>query len=489
MHIHRSDKSWLEQLRRDGVEFIEVWNEPQVLLDDDFLIAESWNIEYEAATLEKHEGNPIIACDQPWEKLMSFTCGLYEDEDKTFKLWYNTIVRGKGTNTCYATSKDGINFEKPNLGLIEFDGSRDNNIVFGGTDACSILKDFNEPDPNKLYKMGYDVVDHRGPGLAIATSPDGLNWTGQRYAALCGHEFDSHNVIVWDDQRGEYNAYVRFWLYGKRQIRRATSPDLYHWSKLEWVHGPDEHDIPEMDLYTPAVCKYSAAPNLFVMQTSAFDHASNMLWIQMALSRDGIKWKRYRHPFIPRGAAGTWDSGSLYAVPSVMLHDDKLFVYYKAHDVGHVAVEAGGGVGVGTMRRDGFIALRGGSREGVVTTKTIVFSHDGPATPNKGRLTLNIDAAGGHAQVELLDLNGVPIPGFGKNDCDPITSDSTLHVVTWGGKRAVDHLMGIPIKLRFYLTDSKLYSFRFLAYGTRGISFDDPEEQRLYDLDQIGRNH
>lgn len=488
MSIMRSDYYWIEQLRRDGMEIVEVWNEPQVLLDDDYLIAESWNVEYEAATLEKHDGNPIITCEKPWEKVMSFTCGLYEEEDSTFKLWYGSYEKGNA-RTCYATSKDGINFEKPNLGLIEYEGSRDNNIVFVGPEATSVLKDFNEPDPEKRYKMGYDIVDHRGNGLSIATSPDGLSWTGHPYAVLNGHEFDSQNVIVWDDQRGHFNAYVRFWLYGQRQIRRATSPDLYHWSKLEWVHGLDEHDPINMDLYTPAVCKYSAAPNLFVMQTSVFEHTSNMLWIQLALSRDGIKWKRYRHPFVPRGEAGTWDSGSLYAVPSVMLHDDKLFIYYKAHDLGHVEVSEGGGIGVGTLRRDGFVALTAGWREGVVTTKTIAFSHDGPATPNKGRLTLNINASGGCARVELLDINGVPIPGFSKNECDPIESDSTLHVVTWQGKRAVDQLMGIPIKLRFYLTDCKLYSFRFLAYGTRSASLDDPEEQRLYDLDQINRNH
>lgn len=488
MAIMRSDRPWLDQLRREGVEIVEVLNEPQVLLDDDFLIAQSWNVEYVPATVQKREGDPIIACEHPWEKTMSFTCGLYEEEERAFKLWYGIYNKGQSL-TCYAVSHDGVHFKKPNLGLIEFQGSSANNIVFEGPEAVSVLKDFSEPDPARRYKMGYDIVDHRGTGLSIATSPDGLRWTGHPYAVLNGHEFDSHNVILWDEQRGQFNAYVRFWLYGQRQIRRATSPDLYHWSKLEWVHGPDGDDPVAMDTYTPGVCKYSAAPNLFVMQTSVFDHPSNHLWIQLALSRDGVKWKRYRQLFIERGAPGTWDCGSHYAVPSVMLHDDQLFIYYKAHNVGHVESPGGGGIGMGTLRRDGFVALTAGWREGVVTTKTLAFSHDGPATPNKGRLTLNIDAAGGYAKVELLDLNGLPIPGFTKDDCDPIESDSTLHVVTWRGRRPVDQLMGVPLKLRFYLTNCKLYSFRFLAYGTRSSSLDDPEEKRLYDLDQINRNH
>src|SRR4026208_34420 len=114
---------------------------------------------------------------------MSFTCGLYEEEDSTFKLWYGSYEKGNA-RTCYATSKDGFHFDKPNLGIYEYAGSRDNNISFIGPEATSVLKDFSDPDPNKRYKMGYDVVDHRGTGLSIATSPDGLHWTGHSYAVL-----------------------------------------------------------------------------------------------------------------------------------------------------------------------------------------------------------------------------------------------------------------------------------------------------------------
>jgi len=478
-----SGKSWIQQLQREGVEIVEVFNEPQVLLDDNYLIDESCNVEYEVATLQKHEANPVITCDRPWEDVMSFTCGLYEEEEQTFKLWYRLIKGTSGNRCCYATSKDGIHWEKPNLGLIEFEGSTANNIVGYGIGGGSMLKDYNDPDPARRYKIGYQHRDHRGRGQTIATSPDGLRWEKHPYNLLTGKEFDSQNVIIWDDQRGVFVAYVRFWLYGKRQIRRATSPDLYHWSELQWVHGPDEDDPADFDLYTPAVCKYSAAPNLFVMLTSVFEHKSDNLWVQLALSRDGVKWKRYRQPFIANGPPGSWDCGAIYAVPSVMLHDDRLFIFYKAHNVGHVAVEHGGGIGVGTLRRDGFIAVKAGAREGVVTTKALAFSHDGPAAANKGRLTLNINAAQGYAQVEILDINGVPIPGYSRGDCDPIRGDSTLHIVSWNGRRAIDELMGMPIKLRFYLVNCELYSLRFLAYGTRGRGFDDPEEQRLYDLD------
>jgi len=44
----------------------------------------------------------------------------------TYHMWY-----ASHPGFCYARSKDGIKWEKPSLGLAEFEGSRDNNIVLG----------------------------------------------------------------------------------------------------------------------------------------------------------------------------------------------------------------------------------------------------------------------------------------------------------------------------------------------------------------------
>lgn len=489
MLARRSNKGWINDLRAGGLEIVEVNNDPQVLLDDNFLLAETRDIEFVPARAKKHPDNPLLKPERPWEECFSYTSGIYDDEEELFKLWYGTRPPGSLPLTCYATSQDGVTWDRSNVGIIEYQGSCDNNIVFEGPDACSVLKDYGEPDPNRRYKMGFDVVDFRGVGMAMAASPDGLNWIANHYAVVNGGEFDSHNVIVWDDQRGKFYAYIRHWLYGLRQFRRAASSDLYHWSKPEWVHGPDDDDPTDFDIYTPGVCKYSFAPNLFVSLATVYDHRSDNLWCQMALSRDGRTFKRYRHPFIPLGEPETWDCGSIYSVPMLMVKGDTIHVYYKGDNVGHVETKTGGGIGLGTMRLDGFIALSASGREGVVTTKPLVFNHDGPLEPHKGRLTLNIDASRGEARVELLDLNHVPLPGFSRNDCDPIQSDSTLHIVSWKGNRIVDELLGTPFIMRIYLNSARLYSFQFLAYGTRGRSFDDPEEQRLYDLDRDTRKN
>src|SRR5262245_27056308 len=46
-----------------------------------------------------------------------------------FHLWVMTQTGQWTQYLCYATSKDGITWEKPDLGLVEFGGSKKNNII------------------------------------------------------------------------------------------------------------------------------------------------------------------------------------------------------------------------------------------------------------------------------------------------------------------------------------------------------------------------
>ena len=70
--------------------------------------------------------NPIIKPDRPWEGYLVLQPGsaIYDEEEQIFKLWYNTFGKSRNTDIreflCYATSKDGIHWEKPELGIVEF---------------------------------------------------------------------------------------------------------------------------------------------------------------------------------------------------------------------------------------------------------------------------------------------------------------------------------------------------------------------------------
>src|SRR6266542_1891026 len=83
---------------------------------------------------------------------------------------------------CYATSTDGVRWEKPELGLVEFNGSRHNNIVAfpveGLWSTAAVLHDPEDPDPDRRFKI---AVEAHLPGdtrlrMCVAFSPDGWRW-------------------------------------------------------------------------------------------------------------------------------------------------------------------------------------------------------------------------------------------------------------------------------------------------------------------------
>lgn len=98
-------------------------------------------------------------------------------------MWYlgmsDQDEKRSASRLCLAKSKDGINWERPNLGLVEFNGNKDNNLIeFKSgrsmhTMGAIIFYEPDSPDESKRFKMAF----LRGPGLNMAYSPDGVRWT------------------------------------------------------------------------------------------------------------------------------------------------------------------------------------------------------------------------------------------------------------------------------------------------------------------------
>jgi len=134
----------------------------------------------------KFAQNPVIRSDRPWEGAITYVYGttIFDEEDGHFKMWYITYhnpSEGKGRfYICYAISEDGKIWDKPSLGAISFKGSLENNIVLPDGVIPSVIKDTNEPNPERRYKMLFWDVgpkEAKGPGAHLAFSPDGIHWT------------------------------------------------------------------------------------------------------------------------------------------------------------------------------------------------------------------------------------------------------------------------------------------------------------------------
>ncbi|UCD27496.1 MAG: hypothetical protein JSV03_10270, partial [Planctomycetota bacterium] len=412
---------------------------------------------------------------------------------------------------CYARSDDGIHWDKPALGLVEFAGSKKNNIVFGhgaagvkmGQDGGMVFIDPNAPEDQK-FRLVIRLADV-GDGVHIFSSPDGIHWKLTHRFVLTarpqerGHHLDCQNVIFWDNRINKYVAYGRRNIFGAgRSVFRGEADRLDGFPVVQdmpVVITPDGldlfHDqIHVVDYYLSVAVKYPWADSAYYMFPTAYYHYvwgalaefkdkvptnAGPLHTQFAASRDGIHWQRYgRRPFVDLGMKGEFDWASARTIRGIVPGADgrKMYMYYRGSDWLHgwdrneqnkqLLTKAGLGASQNiavlsrlVLRRDGFVSVRAAYTGGEFTTPVLKF---------EGRkLFLNIDtSATGIVRIEILDADGTPVDGYHLEDCDRIhTANQINRVVTWGGRDDVHQLAEKSVRLRFVMRDADLYAFQF----------------------------
>ena len=191
-----------------------------------------------------HQPEPkevVLTTGAPWE---GNTCAYYTifRDGAKFRMYY----RGSHWNTktkkarhrevvCYAESKDGIHWTKPNLGLFEFNGSKKNNIVFDGIGTHCFVA-FKDNNPNCLPEARYKGIARGRPtgkkGLYVFQSPDGIHWKLiQNKPVITEGAFDSQNLAFWNAHTKQYREYHRTFVNGKRAIMTGISKDFVNWTK------------------------------------------------------------------------------------------------------------------------------------------------------------------------------------------------------------------------------------------------------------------
>ena len=174
--------------------------------------------------------------------------------------------------------EDGIHWERVTTGLVEFEGSTENNILLDGSVAkqMAVFKDDKPGRDRRAAVQGHlpDSPRRRGSGTRFRGhySADGIAWhTFEKDPVLVAPDdgtrpiFDSHNVALWDGLAGQYVMYMRSWIPdpdsfrggGFRSIRRSTSPDFLDWEPPKQI---DLGDSTREHLYTNACVQYFRAP-------------------------------------------------------------------------------------------------------------------------------------------------------------------------------------------------------------------------------------
>ena len=425
-----------------------------VILVDDHYIDQTSGIARRYHQAVKHQGNPLLKPDRPWETYNVYLGGTVLHDGGKFRLYYTTYnpyeQPAKTNFICYAQSEDGLIWTKPVLGVVDYKGSKQNNILLRalppelaamtvsdyGWAECqgiTVIRDTPErdTDPGRRYKGVVCQVtnfsgNHRYSQFPCF-SPDGLKWTRLNEPVFIGRTAETMHLL--DDPT--YPGYV---LYHKMDTDRGSNPgtdpphrrsralttskDFMHWSKAKLFMKADDKDQPNTHMYSMSgfaygnmylgfLTVYHPKTITYIDQTRQF----RVKEVQLIYSHDALKWHRIedRTQFIiPVGGKDDWDLGKIQVGSNAPIRmGDELWIYYGGAKVpkhvgftryGPYPRKPTGFIGLAKLRLDGFASLGPEERQqGTIVTKPLTLAGE--------TLYVNADVKGS-LKVELLMPKG-----------------------------------------------------------------------------------
>jgi hypothetical protein len=349
--------------------------------------------------------------------------------------------------TRYCESHDGIHWTKPNLGLHELNGSRENNVILHEAPFCHNFSPMLDARPGVPESERFKALAGTVKSMLVAfVSGDGIHWRRLRDEPVIRYTkeyaFDSQNVSFWSESEQCYVCYFRHFLDNAlRSICRTTSSDFVHWSEPV----PMKPNFPGEHLYTSLTQPYFRAPHIYIATPTRFQpqrgESTDILF--MTARGDRPYDRTFREAWIRPGLdPARWGNRSNYAALNV--------VPTAAHEMSIYTTP----FRRFTLRTDGFASVHAGADPGGLRTHLLTF--DGDAL----RLNYSTSAAGS-VRVELQDAQGEAIPGFAAQDCDEMVGDDLERPVRWRGNAALSELAGRPVRLKLLLHEADVFAFQF----------------------------
>ncbi|WP_409342080.1 hypothetical protein [Paenibacillus sp. MBLB4367] len=448
-------------------ETVEIGTRVEMFVDD-WLIEDMRGLSLKLHQPVKRE--VVLVLDKPWEGKFCCYFTVMQEKDR-IRLYYRGNCFHDDDDTqvaCYAESRDGVHFERPDLGLCEFGGSRANNIMLTGMDAHNFAP-FLDANPDAPPQQKYKAVAGFGPkgqsvylnqGYLIGYySADGIHWRKWEEPIIRDGGFDSLNVAFWDKVRGEYRCYSRSFTADKiRVIQSATSADFLHWGG----HEPNRYaeNVPLEQFYTNATLPCPGAEHTYLsfpmridferkkVREHLYDGVSDAVFMS---SRDGRNWdRRFMEAWArPGGDIRNWtDRNSMTAWGIVETAPDEFSMYisehYRWNDNRLRRL---------TVRKHGFASVNANYGGGEMVTRPLVFSGS--------RLLLNYaTSAVGSIRVEVQDASGKPLEGFALEDMDDMFGDEISGEVNWNKGNRLEEVKGRVVRFRFVMKDADLYAMQ-----------------------------
>ncbi len=318
----------------------------------------------------------------------------------------------------YAESRDGVHWEKPKLGLVEFEGSTDNNLLFRYAHGTGIFLDEEEKDPQKRYKL---VTKVEYPGgyayMAVNFSEDGVHFGPMRPWPRYNPPADSHNFPLRDKKDGKFKLFTRTWMNGMRIEVMSESADFINWSEpVEVLRGEGFSD----QIYSMPVFQYEG---LYIGLPSVFHEGDrsapdfDTVDLGLAYSTDCLHFNRVvkAEYLLDRGAGhypdGEFDCGCIYAAAPVEI-DGKLYIYYMGGNGQHTNFRRTS-FGRGYLEKDKFAYYEAASGEKESMLATANFHIYGEEL----RILCDLEEDGSLEAAIFDRWNGKAYEGFDYGDC------------------------------------------------------------------------
>lgn len=360
---------------------------------------------------------------------------------------------------AYAESDDGVHWVKPNLGFVEFEGSRENNMLFRFAHGTGVFLDADETDPRKRYKM---VTKVEYPGnknyMAVNFSEDGVHWGEMIKWPRWNPPADSHNLPFRDKQDGLFKVVTRIWKDGLRISAICSSPDFINWSAPhEIIRGSGfESQVYSMPVFWYDGIYLGLASMFHEGDRSApnFDTVDLELTLGTASSRfDRILPDQY---LIPRGAGhyptGEFDCGCIYAAAPIEM-DGKLVFYYMGGNGRHTNFrETSFARAFLEKDRFAFYEARDPKKEAILPTQTFY------AYGNELAILADIEKNGKLTAALCQTHNAAPMEGFGFEDCELVPREDGYLTLRW--KKPLTSLENAGFSMVFRFTGAKLFALK-----------------------------
>ena len=448
------------------------------LVLDSRIIESTKNAKLTLGEVRKEKSNPLFVEDSPWEPRYDnmYPNVIYDEEENLYKCWYCPFIvdqrttethpdrrkpsltpymdarpAGREEAMLYATSKDGINWTKPNLGIVNFNGNSNNNIVSRGLSGAGVIKDELEKLPGRRYKAFYCS----NSGYKMRYSSDGLNW-GDEVALPGVGESDCHANMIWSPELKKYVGILRHYdpipVTGNRKIARTESIDSVTWTKSETIiEGTPQDQLHDMVIFRDG--------GVYLGLLGCMNYPSKETrngvrqHIELAWSPDSYKWHRINPgtPFISNSKSNNNEYGKMpydwgCVFPSApVFRDDEVRIYYGASDW-YFFDWRKGGLALATLDKNrwaGYEAVDNDSKA-IVTTTPLKLDNNIHITADVGK--------GGLIVVNVLDQKGeilVSSQGI-KNSC-------TEFKLNFGPQ--YNNIKGSKCRIQFIINRAKIYSF------------------------------